>query len=99
MFVLRQFLEARLIERGVAIWTVAEHEGITDKGLTIINKKGQRQTIEGDTIVFAADYKSDAELYNALEGKIPEIHLVGDSVNPCGIMEAIRDGARVGHTL
>ena len=99
MAVIRQYLEFRLIERGTAMFTVAEYEKITDRGLVIINKKGQRQTIEGDTIVFVADYKPNSELSQALAGLPYEIHLVGDCIKPCGILEAIQDGSRVGRTV
>ncbi|MFC1929606.1 FAD-dependent oxidoreductase [Chloroflexota bacterium] len=99
MPVLRQFMESKLIERGTAMLAVAEYEWITDRGLTIINKKGQRQTIEGDTIVFAAEHRPNAELYQKLSGKHYQVHLAGDCAEPCGILEAIRSGSRIGHVI
>jgi len=97
---IRLFFEDRLIERGAAMVTgVKRLVGITDRGLLIVNKRGARQTIEGDTIVFAADYSPHAELSQALAGTPYEIHTVGDCVEPCGILEAIRDGSRVGREL
>ena len=72
---------------------------ITDKGLVITNKQGERQTIEADTIVCTADYKPNTELSQALAGISPELHLVGDCVEPLGIAEAIRDGSQIGRII
>jgi len=49
-------------EMGTAIMTAIELERVTDKGQTIINKKVQRQTLGGDTVVFASEYRSNTEL-------------------------------------
>ena len=35
---------------------------------------------------------ADNELYYELEGKVPEIHLIGDSVEPRKIWEAVHEG-------
>ena len=96
---MRLFYEDRLIRRGGSLIPAIRCEEITDTGLTIINNRGVRQTIEGDTIVFATDYRPSTELSQALEGTSYEIHLVGDCVEPCGILEAIRDGLRVGRQI
>jgi pyruvate/2-oxoglutarate dehydrogenase complex dihydrolipoamide dehydrogenase (E3) component len=62
MPIVRQLMEWRLGEMGTAIMTAIELERVTDKGQTIINKKVQRQTLGGDTVVFASEYRSNTEL-------------------------------------
>lgn len=99
MPILRQFMEDRLAKNGTIMVTAASYEWITDKGLTIINRQGQLQTIEADTVVFAADYRPNTELFQALEGMSGVVHMVGDCAKPCGILEAIRDGSRIGRTI
>ena len=47
--------------------------------------------------MFAADYRPNNEL--SLAGIRGEVHLVGDCAKPCGILEAMRDGSRIGRAL
>jgi 2,4-dienoyl-CoA reductase-like NADH-dependent reductase (Old Yellow Enzyme family)/thioredoxin reductase len=99
MPMLRHFLENRLIENGVALYTGAECQEITDKGLATVRSNGLRRIIKGDTVIFTTNRKPNNELYKALTGKPYEVHLIGDSAKPCGIKEAIHDGCRVGHAI
>ena len=71
-----------LEEKGVEILTGVKYEEVTDKGLTIITKEGERQTIEADTIVPAMSLAPNTELIKALEGKVPEIYAIGDCSEP-----------------
>lgn len=81
------------------IFTEVKFEAITDKGIVITTKEGDKHTIEADTIMLALGEKPKDELARELEGKIPEIHLIGDCSKPFGIMEAIHDGTRVGRAI
>ena len=54
-----------------------EYKEISKKGLSIV-QDGQDQIIEADTII-TADYESDDRLFKELQGKVPELHLVGDA--------------------
>ncbi|MBI2831150.1 MAG: FAD-dependent oxidoreductase [Chloroflexi bacterium] len=99
MPVLREFMKEKLAEAKTITLTVSKIEQVTDKGLTVIDKEGKRQTIEGDTVVFASEYKPNTALSQALAGTPYEIHLVGDCAKPCGILEAIREGSKVGREI
>ncbi|MFC1929605.1 FAD-dependent oxidoreductase [Chloroflexota bacterium] len=99
MPVFRQFLEGKLSENGVRVLNAVGYEEISDKGLTIINEEGERETIEGDTIVFASDYKPKDEISPALAGMPYEVYRVGDCNDPCGILEAIHAGSRIGRAI
>jgi 2,4-dienoyl-CoA reductase-like NADH-dependent reductase (Old Yellow Enzyme family)/thioredoxin reductase len=88
----RQHLLARLGAKGVSILTGLHYEEITDEGVVITTREGQRQTVQVDTVVLAAGSLPDIELYQALEGKVPEVRLVGDCVEPRNIMAAVADG-------
>ena len=79
----------------VMISGVKEYAEITDKGLTIITKEGNRQSIEADTIVTALPLEPNTELSKALEGKVPEIYHIGDCNEPRLIIHAVADGYRV----
>jgi thioredoxin reductase len=58
----------------------------------ITTREGERQTVEADNVVLAAGSSPDTELYRALQGEIPELHLIGDCVEPRNIMSAMSDG-------
>ena len=81
--------------RKVDMRTNVRYEEITDKGLVISSNDGERRLIEADTIVLALGVKTDTELANRLKGKVTEIHLAGDCVEPYGLREAIASGSRV----
>jgi 2,4-dienoyl-CoA reductase (NADPH2) len=71
---------------------VKEYAEITDKGLTIITREGERQTIEADSIVPALPLVSNNHLLKSLQGKAPEIYTIGDCREPLLIADAITDG-------
>ncbi len=75
-------------------------EEITDKGLTVTTREGRRQTIEADTIITAASPRPNMDLMKAVEGKVPEVYLIGaKDVQPSSIMNAIGDGYRTAKAL
>jgi len=82
-------------KKGVRIITgVKEYVEITDKGLTIVNKDGKRETIEADTIVPALPLTASTELFEALKMKVPEVYAIGDCQQPALIADAIGTGTR-----
>jgi 2,4-dienoyl-CoA reductase-like NADH-dependent reductase (Old Yellow Enzyme family)/thioredoxin reductase len=96
----RHALLARLKEKGIALVTgVKEYEAITDEGLVVIDSQGKRRTLEADTIVLAAGAITNDQLAKTTEGKVGEIHLAGDCVQPRRILDAIHDGARLGREV
>ena len=74
---------------------VKEYVEITDKGLTIINKKGERQIIEADTVVPALPLTPNMGLVESLKGKVPEVYTIGDCKEPHLIVDAIAAGSRI----
>jgi hypothetical protein len=75
------------------------YEGITDKGLIIIDKEGRRQTIAADGIVPTLPLAPDNRLFQSLTGKVSEIYAVGDCREPQLIPEAIADGWRTANKI
>jgi pyruvate/2-oxoglutarate dehydrogenase complex dihydrolipoamide dehydrogenase (E3) component len=78
---------------------VKEYVEITDKGLIIIDKEGNRQTLEADNVVTALPLKANDELYTALKGRVPELYAIGDCSQPRLILHAVADGYRVGQEI
>lgn len=99
MDTLRQFFLDRLVQKGATVLTGVKYEQITNKGLVITNKEGKREAIEANTIVVTTGAVPNTELLEALRGKVPEIHLIGDSADPRGILEAIHDGYEIAREI
>jgi 2,4-dienoyl-CoA reductase (NADPH2) len=69
------------------------------EGHIIVEREGQRQTIDADTVVVATGYEPADELYNRLKGKVPELYLIGDGKEPRKCLEAVYEGAEIGRAI
>jgi 2,4-dienoyl-CoA reductase (NADPH2) len=78
---------------------VREYVEITKRGLTIINKEGERETIQADTIIPALPLTPNLELYESLKGKAPEIFAIGDCQEPLLIADAISKGMETARSI
>lgn len=76
-------------------------EEITAKGMTITTKEGERKTLAADAVMVVSRYRKNTRLHDALKGKVPALHLIGDAKSDTSgyILGAIHDGARVGLTI
>jgi len=95
----REILLNRLEKNGAALLSGVSYEDVSDRGVTVTTSEGERRTIEADTVVLAAGAKPDSQLATALEGRVPELYVVGDCVEPRNIAEAMAEGYRVGLAL
>jgi 2,4-dienoyl-CoA reductase-like NADH-dependent reductase (Old Yellow Enzyme family)/thioredoxin reductase len=91
----RYFLLQRLKEYDVRIETETKVIEFLKDG-ALVSKNGKTSRLEGfDTIVLALGTKSVNSLKMQLEGKIPELYIIGDALAPRKAMDAIEEGARV----
>lgn len=88
-----------LAKKGCTLLSGVKYEEITDKGLAIVTKEGEKQTIEADTILPALRLSPNTALFETLKGKAPEIYLVGDAREPHLILEAIGEGYKIALTI
>lgn len=97
----RPFLIERLRNHGVRIEPNVKAERIISYGVAVTREdnKGFVEFIEADSIVLAPPSKPNSELAEQLRGKVPELHIVGDCAEPGRIVDAIREGFRVGREL
>ena len=79
----------------VAVVTGVKYEEITPTGVTIVNKDGERQVVEADTVVIAGEVEPNMDLFRAMEGKVPEIYVAGDCQKLGLIRGAVYDGASI----
>ena len=88
-----------LDKKGVAKLTGVKDERITDKGLIITTKEGEKKILEADTIVVALSLLPNTDIVQNLKGKVPETYTIGSCKEPGLIVDAIADGARIGYTI
>jgi 2,4-dienoyl-CoA reductase-like NADH-dependent reductase (Old Yellow Enzyme family)/thioredoxin reductase len=93
---LRGFFLERLKNAGISMLNGVTYDRATEEGLVITTKDGERKTIEADTIVLAVGAVSEQRLYQEVKGRVAEIYLIGDSVSPRRIGEAITEGFQTG---
>jgi len=90
--VLNQRLFQWMEKKGVTLMAGVKYERITDKGITVITKEGNKQTIEADTIIPIAELVPNDGLYKTLKGKIPVVLPIGDCSSIGLTMEAVASG-------
>ncbi len=83
-------------KKGVTLISgVKEYVEVTDKGLTIIDSDGEKQTLEADNIVTALPLMPNNELLESLKSKVSEVYSIGDCSEPLLIADAIGTGLRI----
>jgi 2,4-dienoyl-CoA reductase (NADPH2) len=84
-------LVSSLNEEGVTVLAGVKYEEITPKGVAVATKEGERQVIETDTVILAGNIEPNMELFQAIQGKVPEIYAAGDCIEMGLIRKAIAD--------
>lgn len=92
-----QFME--WLNRNAKVYSGVTYEAVTDHGLVIITREGQRLEIPADSIVTALPYRPNHALLRDLESKVPEVYTVGDCHEPRFIMDAIGDSYRIARLI
>jgi 2,4-dienoyl-CoA reductase (NADPH2) len=88
-----------LERRGIPTYTEVRYEEVNDKGLVIMTKEGGKKTLEADSIIVTLPLLPNNSIAKDLQGKAPEVHLIGSSKEPGLIYNAIADGARIGYKI
>ena len=88
-----------LREDGVTILTGVTCDEITDEGVLITTREGERSTIQADHIIVATGVEPNTELFDLVEGKVTDIHAIGDCRQLRLIDGSITDGVQVGLTI
>ena len=78
--------------KGVRIIAGAQNIMVTDKGLAFDDANGNHVELEADTVMPTSPLKPNDKLYKALEGKVPELYLIGDGREAGMIVHAVRSG-------
>ncbi|MBN2241784.1 MAG: FAD-dependent oxidoreductase [Acidobacteria bacterium] len=78
---------------------VREYVEIIDKGLTIIDRDGNRRLLEADSIATALPLTPNNELLEKLKATVPEVYAIGDCNEPLLIADAIGTGLRTAREI
>jgi len=88
-----------LNQKGMMVLAGVKVERITDEGLVITTKDGERKTLEADSIITTLPLLPDGGLFKALVGKVPEVYQIGDCRESGLMHDAIADGSRIGRQI
>jgi 2,4-dienoyl-CoA reductase-like NADH-dependent reductase (Old Yellow Enzyme family)/thioredoxin reductase len=89
-----------LLKKGVTLTPLSWARAVNGRDVTLVNLySGVEWTVEADAIVVALGGRANNALQQQLDGRVKELHVVGDAVAPRRIMYATRDGSRVGRAL
>jgi 2,4-dienoyl-CoA reductase (NADPH2) len=88
-----------LNKKGVTMMAGVKYEEITEKGLTIVTKDGERRTLQADTIIPAVPLTPNTGLFETLKDKVAEVYLIGDCSEPKVIIDAVSAGYRVANAI
>lgn len=101
---LMQLLKYPIWMQAVGVKTILEVKEFKEvpEGLQVVDKDGNTQTIECDTVMVVTQFTKNDALYNELEGVVAERYLVGDarSVDDFAYIHgSMRDGANAGLSI
>ncbi|MGZ5227748.1 MAG: FAD-dependent oxidoreductase, partial [Burkholderiales bacterium] len=88
-----------LAEKGVQILTTTECNEITAGGVIVQSHDGTVRHLLADAVIVALPLEPDAALADALQDVAAEVYRIGDCSESRQILQAIADGARVGHSI
>ena len=93
-------LRKRLADKGVTVSMLHALVRVEPEGPVVVDRlTGAERLVEAATVVVACGTAPDDRLARALEGRVPEVHVIGDALAPRRMMHATLEGARVGVAL
>ncbi|MGD9368673.1 MAG: FAD-dependent oxidoreductase [Desulfobacteraceae bacterium] len=88
-----------LKQHGVPVWSGVAYEKVTDAGLQIRLKDQRSYIIKGRHIITTQDFVPNNQLAEKFSGLVDETYNIGSCAEPGLIVDAIRDGAKVGYAI
>ncbi|MFC1961651.1 FAD-dependent oxidoreductase [Chloroflexota bacterium] len=91
-------LREKIVRYGVPVYSESQVLQINENGVSILTNH-EVWFIPADTVVIAVGSKSDNNLVDQLKGIMPEIHIVGDCLEPRSALEAVNQATEVASTI
>ena len=93
-------LRTRLARKGVRVSMLHGLVRVDSRGPVVVDRlTGEERVVDGATVVLACGMAPDDRLARELDGRVPEVHVIGDALAPRRIMHATLEGARVANVL
>ena len=87
-----------LLDRGVLVLAKARAEAITPRGV-LVSRAGRRELLPADSVVIAVGVRAERGLLARLDVDRMDVRVIGDSVSPRRIQQALEEGALLGRQL
>jgi len=68
---------------------------VTDEGAVLMSGTSGKREVKADTVVLSVGLRPNRDLYDALRGNVPNLHLIGDARKAHNIMNSIWDAYEV----
>jgi 2,4-dienoyl-CoA reductase-like NADH-dependent reductase (Old Yellow Enzyme family)/thioredoxin reductase len=95
----RHLLLERLREKRVEVIVRARVKEILDDGV-VFDRDGHEEALRGfEYVILAMGAKSVDSLSKAIEGKVPEVYVIGDATQPRRALDATAGGAEIGRRI
>lgn len=87
-----------LIDQGVQIFAHSPVVEIRETG-AYVTHQNRALFLKGDTVVLAVGSQSENRIAEQLKGLVPELHMIGDCVEPRTAIHATQDASRVARLI
>jgi 2,4-dienoyl-CoA reductase (NADPH2) len=88
-----------LKQNHVQIWAGVKYKRITGDGLEVSLKDKRKYILKGKNIINTQDWGPNTAIIDKFKGLVAETHVIGSCKEPGLIVDAMRDGAKVGYAL
>jgi 2,4-dienoyl-CoA reductase (NADPH2) len=89
-----------LKQKHVPVWSGVDYHEIVQKGLVIQQQRDKQvYLIEGENVIPTQEWAPNSVFAEQFKGLADEIHVIGSCAEPGLIVDAMKDGARVGYAI
>ncbi|GFE56327.1 FAD-dependent oxidoreductase [Geobacter sp. AOG1] len=85
--------------KGILINSDVTYREVNNRGLVITDKDGKERLIEVNNVCTTQEFAPNNEIVQKLGGLVKEVYNVGSSEKPGLIVDAMREGAKIGYAI
>jgi len=86
-------------QKRVPIWSEVSYQRIDTGGVEISLKDKRKYILQGKNVITTQDWSPAQDIINTFSGLAKETHVIGSSREPGLIVDAIREGAKIGLSI
>jgi len=96
---LADFLVWAVPAQGIAVLTQVNIQEITSSEVHVVTRRGENRSVPADSVVLAAGYRPNTELFEELRASVPDAVRAGDCARLGDLRKALEEGYRAGLSL